>query len=315
MNTQDLIIKYALGIPKRFRRIQKNFFVNEMAKDFQALGYEVKAVSGKHKKVQGINLVAGNLEKARYIIVSNYDTPSHNYGNPMKYYPYNGASTYASSFLPTFAPVIIGLLFSLYIWLYQVPNFDFTNHFWNSLAWAIALFAAMVLPAFMCGNTANRVNFNRNTSGCIAALKTAELLSDEQRKVTAFVLTDYGCTRHTGDYILRNAIPDLIDHKTVIMLDCVGDKNGKWAVGYKKDTQSLADQMAACFNSEAEKVRCPKIDLRYTSFSFYPKSILISHPQKIADTYVIKNVATNHDTNCDHELIDELANALVKFCK
>ena len=42
MNTQDIIIKYALGIPARFKRLQKNFFVNEIGKDFQAQGFKSK---------------------------------------------------------------------------------------------------------------------------------------------------------------------------------------------------------------------------------------------------------------------------------
>ncbi len=315
MNTQDIIIKYALGIPARFKRLQKDFFVNEMGKDFQAAGYKVKAVKGKHKKTDGINLVAGDLDKARYLIVSNYDTPSHNFGNPMKYYPFNGAATYASSFLPTYTPVIIGLAFALYITFYQVPKFDMETNTFSTILWGAILFLSLILPAFMIGSVANKMNFNRNTSGCIAALKTAELLSAEQKKHVAFVLTDHGYQKHVGDYILRNSIPDSIDHKTVIMLDCVGDKDGKWVVGYKKDTQSLADQMAACFKTSAEKVRCPKVDLRYTSFSFYPKSILVSRPEKTGDSYYIKNTSTNKDINCDPQMIDELAEALVSFCK
>ena len=315
MNTQDIIIKYALGIPARFKRLQKNFFVNEMGKDFQAQGFQVKAIKGKHKKTEGINLVAGDLNKARYLIVSNYDTPSHNFGNPMKYYPFNGAANYASSFLPTYTPVIIGLAFALYITFMQAPHFDLETNKLATILWGAGLFISLILPAFMIGSVANKMNFNRNTSGCIAALKTAELLSDDQKKHVAFVLTDHGCQKHVGDYILRNSIPDSIDHKTVIMLDCVGDKAGKWVVGFKKDTQSIADQMAAGFKTGAEKVRCPKVDLRYTSSSFYPKSILISRPEKHGDSYIIKNVATNKDINCDPQMIDELAEALVAFCK
>ena len=315
MNTQDIIIKYALGIPARFKRLQKDFFVNEMGKDFQAAGYKVKAVKGKHKRTEGINLVVGDLDKARYLIVANYDTPSHNFGNPMKYYPYNGAATYASSFLPSYAPVLIGLAFALYVLFMQVPHFDMVNNKLMTIFWSAVLFAALILPAFMIGSVANKMNFNRNTSGCIAALKTAELLSNEQKKHVAFVLTDHGCLKHTGDYILRNSIPDTIDNKTVIMLDCVGDKEGKWAIGFKKISQSMADQMAACLKTDAEKVHCKKVDLRYTSFSFYPKSILISRPVKHGDSFIINNTATNKDIACDPAIIDELAEALVSFCK
>ena len=76
METQDLIIKYAIGISKRYRRKEKNFFVNEMGKDFKNAGYEVKAVRGKHNRVEGINMVAGDLKKADTIIIMAIHTPT-----------------------------------------------------------------------------------------------------------------------------------------------------------------------------------------------------------------------------------------------
>ena len=112
METQDLIIKYAIGISKRYRRKEKNFFVNEMGKDFKNAGYEVKAVRGKHNRVEGINMVAGDLKKADTIIIANYDTPAHIYGNPIKYYPFNGAASYSNALLSTFSSVFL-LAFSI----------------------------------------------------------------------------------------------------------------------------------------------------------------------------------------------------------
>lgn len=166
----------------------------------------------------------------------------------------------------------------------------------------------------MIGGLGNKLNFNRNTSGCIAALKTAELLSDEQKKHVAFVLTDYGCTRHIGDYLIRNELGDSVDNKTVILLDCVGEGN-MWGIGYKESSSALADRMEKCLDGSIIKHECPKEDLRYTSFSFYRKAILISRVKKYYDSYIVEHTACSQDINCKDKYIDDLAQAIVKFVK
>ena len=314
METQDLIIKYAIGISKRYRRKEKNFFVNEMGKDFKNAGYEVKAVRGKHNRVEGINMVAGDLKKSDTIIIANYDTPAHIYGNPMKYYPFNGAASYSNALLPTWAPMIICMIVAIYITLIQVPKLDYETKLISSIFWVVALFVSLITPAFMIGGLGNKLNFNRNTSGCIAALKTAELLSDEQKKHVAFVLTDYGCTRHIGDYLIRNELGDSVDNKTVILLDCVGEGN-MWGIGYKESSSALADRMEKCLDGSIIKHECPKEDLRYTSFSFYRKAILISRVKKYYDSYIVEHTACSQDINCKDKYIDDLAQAIVKFVK
>lgn len=314
MKTEDLIIKYAVGISKRYRRKEKNFFVNEMGKDFEALGYKVKAVRGYQKKIEGINLVAGDPKTADTIIIANYDTPSHIYGNPVKYYPFNGPASYSSALLPTWTPLIIAGLIGIYILIYQVPHLDFTARFWPSIFWAVMLFVCFISPAFMVGGFANRLNFNRNTSGCIAALKIAEKLDNNKRQHVAFVLTDYGCSRHVGDYILREGLGDAIDRKKVIMLDCVGD-GLMWAIGYKEQSKNMAEEISQLFNKKAEIQLCPKEDLRYTSFSFYSKAIIISRVKKLNDSYIVENTSCSKDINCKEKYIEELSDVVSTYIK
>ncbi len=298
MTTEDLIMKYAIGLHKRYSGKQKQMFVQVAAKDFNDLGYPVRANKGKHKGLKSINLMAGDVEQAETLIIANYDTPQHNFGNPMKYYPFNGVTTFVSGFLPIYAPMIIGGILMLYILLEQLPYLSFQNSFWNSLMWVSIFVVCAVVTPIMTIGIGNKVNFNRNTSGVVAALRLAQELNKEQRKKVAFVLTDNSCRNHGGDYLLRETLKDALDEKQVIMLDCIGDGD-TLVIGYKEDTKQDAKDMAECFKVRPKRHLCPKEDLRYTSFSFYPKGLLLARGNFYNDVLMVENVATNHDTNCD----------------
>lgn len=314
MNTQDLILKYAIGFSKRYTRQQKNIFINEIGKDFQSYGYRVNGAASKKKGGVSMNLHVGDVAHAKKIVVVNYDTPQHNFGNPMKYYPFNGPSTFASSFFPIYAPTIIGAIITLWIVVSFIPKLDFQNNLFFSIGTIAVLIVVMIGSFIMTKGIANKTNFNRNTSGVVAALKLAEELDDNQRKEVAFVLTDNGCTNHNGDYMLREALPKTIDERLVIMLDCVGNGDG-FVIGYKEDTKKEAVDLAACFKNKPKRKLCNKEELRYTSFSFYKKGLLISKGNFIKEELVVENISTNKDVICDEESIEEVVKAIKKYIR
>lgn len=311
MDTQDLVIKYGLGTPKRFSPKQKRFFINEIGKDFQQYGYNVVGKSGKMKSTRAVNLVVGDPKTASTIIVANYDTPTHNFGNPMKYHPFNGPATFASSFLPIYTPLIIGIIVLIYVVTQRAGNVDFDAKFWPSVFTVAAMLIAAILPPFMIVAVPNKINMNYNTSGCIGALKIAEKLSPEKRKNVAFVLTDQGCKKFAGDYLLREMVPD-IDDKLTIVLDCLGDGE-EFVIGYKEDTANEAKKLGRCFENRPKLHSCSKEDMRFSSFSYYLRGLKLSRVTADGASWIVKNVSTNHDINCDPKHIDEAVDGIVKF--
>lgn len=312
MNTQDLILKYAIGFSKRYTRGQKNAFINEIGKEFQSHGYRVNGAAAKKKGGVSMNLHVGDVGHAKTLVVVNYDTPQHNFGNPMKYYPFNGPSTFASSFFPIYAPAIIGGILTLWLIVSYLPKIDFQGNLFYSIAVVAVLVVIMLGSFIMTKGIANKTNFNRNTSSVIAALRLAEELEDNQRSKVAFVLTDNGCTNHNGDYMLREALPKTIDERLVIMLDCIG-AGSEFVIGYKDDTKKEAVDLAACFKNKPKRKLCNKDELRYTSFSFYKKGLLISKGNFMKEELVVENISTNKDVVCDEESIEEVVKALKKF--
>ncbi|MGN1345094.1 MAG: hypothetical protein ACI4U3_10965 [Traorella sp.] len=312
MDTKDLIIKYGIGTPKRYRSKEKKFFLNEIGKDFQELGYNVQGLYGKKKRNKAANLIIGDVMKADKIIIANYDTPAHNFGNPINYHPFNGPASYRSSFIPTATPLIISAVLMIYIIFVIFPKINFEEKLLFSLFWSLLFILATILPPIMMVGTANKVNFNYNTSGCLAILKTAEKLAPEQRKHVAFVLTDQGCRKFTGDWLLREKLPN-IDKKLIIMVDCIG-AGDRYAVGYREGTKGQAEKLAECFNEKALRVNCTNDSLKYTGFSYYPHGIKLSRIIIDGESLIVKNTASNHDYQCEDSYVDEVADALVKFC-
>lgn len=309
---EDLILKYGIGLSKRFTRKQKNTFINEIGKDFQTCGYRVQGAASKKKGSYAVNLHVGDVGKSKKIIVVNYDTPQHNFGNPMKYYPFDGPATFASSFFPIYAPSIIGGVLALWLVISYVPKIDFSTSFIYSLCVSVTLIVVMIVSFLLTKGIANKVNFNRNTSSVLVALMLASELSDEDREKVAFVLTDNGCTNHAGDYMLREALPTTIDQRLVIMLDCVGDGE-EFVIGYKEDSKKEAVELAEQFKTKPKRKLCNKEELRYTSFSFYKKALLVSKGNFKNDSLVVENISTNQDTNCDIESLNQVVRALKRF--
>ena len=256
--------------------------------------------------------MVGDVANAKKIVIANYDTPQHTYGNPMTYYPFNGPSTFSSSILPIYTPAILGGVFMLFLVLVMLPKLDFSNNMPLSVLIVIIIILTAILSFILTKGVANKVNFNRNTSGVVAALALAEKLADSDNKDTAFILTDNGCTNHAGDYMVRDALPKTIDQRNVILLDCVG-AGEEFYIGYKETSKKMASDIRSKFDEEVGLIACPPENLRYTSFSFYQKAVIISRIIKSGESLIVKNVSTNNDTTCDAQANAVLVSALHKY--
>lgn len=309
---EDLILKYTIGFPCRYTRKQKNRFLNEVGKEFQAMGYEVRATAAKVKRSAAMNLHVGNVSKAKKIIVVNYDTPAYTFGIRTKYYPLDGPATFASNLMPAYLPMIMVGLLSLWIAYSQLTKINFADNFIFSAGVIVLFMGLLGLSYFIAKGIGNKVNFNRNTSSIIVALQLASQLDSSKREEIAFVLTDNGCTNHAGDYMLRQALPTTIDQRQVILLDCVG--NGEEIViGYKEKSKELADKVAKSFNEDVRKKLCSTESLVYTSFSFYENAILITCAQDDNGSFVVENIGSKKDIICDGKRIEQIVESLMKI--
>lgn len=307
LNIQDLFFHYGIEIPRRFSRREKDFFLRGCGKVFGPCGCQMKYVHKKVKGTDAANLVAGDVEGADTVLIANYDTPAHDYGNPMYYYPLDGRASLMASLVPTYAPALVSIMVIIYIlWAWR-KYIDFSARPLVSFVLVAVMVLATILGWLFSGNVGNKINMNRNTSGVVAAMAVMQQLSPEARRKTAVILSDDGCYGHAGDYLNRMEY-SCLDHKHVIVLNCVG-VGEDLLIGYRKGSRQLAKDVSSVLKG-SQMISCENNALKYSSFSFYPSGILIARTD--SDTHVVRN-SGGKDIDVDVEKMKDLCDSLAAW--
>lgn len=241
--------------PVRKSGKQKQSFRAWVQAYLEELGYAVSIESGSfHSK----NVVAGDPERAKYLVTAHYDTCARMYV-PNLITPCN---------LLTF------LLYQIFICLLLIVptlaagwlvGYLADSFFAGYILWMVLLWSGIAL---MMIGPANPSNANDNTSGVVTLLEIAKSLPEKDRKNVCFVLFDLEEAGLIGSASHRKAHKKASDSQMVLNLDCVGDGNEILffpAARLKKDKRRLAPlgKITGEFGKKSISV-CSK------GFSIYP---------------------------------------------
>lgn len=213
----------------------------------RALGYDASLQDcGK-----AVNVVAGDVERAKLIYAAHYDTPLREPlptilcpTRPVTYLLYQ-ALTPVLVLVGSFV-FSVGVTFAL-----NLPNLT------------LPLFLLLLLGAlaYLRFGPSETRNANANTSGVAALLGTAEQLTPRDRGKVAFVFLDGGSDNARGAKGFRKRYPSAKE-KPVICLDCVGSgdellilpgKGARW-------DGELLDAINAGFENSESKTCYDKVD-------------------------------------------------------
>ena len=194
--------RIAREYPTRFQPREKEAFRLYLMGALRELGYEAA--------LRGANVVAGDVETARLLLVAHYDTPLKTLLPPL--------------ILPT-RPVTALLYLALTPVLALLGSFviAFALTFaLNEPRWTLPLFLALLLGAllYLRFGPAETRNLADNTSGVAALLETAAALTPGVRAKVAFAFLDGGFGGMSGAKKLRANYPATRE-KTVINVNCV----------------------------------------------------------------------------------------------
>jgi hypothetical protein len=284
--------------PSRFRRKEKDAFLDYCKQEFAALGYGEEEIM-LQKKGGGTNLIAGP-PGADILVTAHYDTPASN-GLMLAAAPLVGQT------LCNLVIIITGALAVAASYVTQVFTGSFIIY---SLIYA-ALFILLGV-SFLVKNKENR---NDNTSGVIGVFTIAALAADNPglRKKCAFVLFDNEEWGLMGSLAFSKwrgkEYPDKKD-AAVINLDCIG--NGDILLLAAKNGHEVLDAAADFLQAEGFSVEKKKSSMIFLSdHAHFSKGIMISFVKKSKLGYLyLPKIHTGKDIICDLENLGRLASAV-----
>lgn len=287
----------------RKSRKQKQLF-REAAQDyFENLGYQVSVEKGR---LGAQNLVIGNAEQAKYLITAHYDTcagmPFPNLITPKSFWGFLGYQL-----LSTFLLMIPAIL------AYWVA-FAISGSSWIAFLCAYPLLIA-VLVILMVG-PANPHTANDNTSGVVAVLQLAKMLSEDPGKKFAFVLFDLEESGLVGSASYRRKHKVATSNQMILNLDCIGEGDELWLFPggrVRKDPERML-----LLQSLAGQVGDKSIHIHEKGFSVYPSDqgnfpygVGICALKKTRKGLLYMNkIHTRHDTVLDSENVNLLCQRL-----
>lgn len=266
MDTKDLIVRYGAIFRKRFTNKEKLRFLSGISQDFSAAGYNSSAMSAKRGTTKAYNLYVGDIQKAKTIIMANYDTPIKSLGL-FPYTPLSTKNAKGNHLIAALIPFLIVCLVSV-LFITRVLSPVWSDGIFNAqdgLVFIIVFLLAVILVRYANG-IPNKNNIVRNTSGVIACLEIAQTIRNKES--VAFVLTDFGCLNRFGEIMLESTHKEKINSKKIIILDSIGG-DGDVFVGYNdvRDYYGGNEKITSidCSQDSYAYTAAYKISLKYTT--------------------------------------------------
>ena len=207
--------RIAREYPLRCKPKEKEAFRLYLMGALREMGYTPKLQSRETAlKIGGnvTNVVVGDPETARLVLVAHYDTPLKSLLPPLLM---PGRPLTALLYL-ALTPLLV-MLGSL------VASFALTMPL-NAPHWTLPLFLMLLLAAllYLRFGPAETRNLNDNTSGVAALLETAAALTPHYRGQVAFAFLDGAFGGMSGAKALRKAYPATRE-KVVVNVNCVAE--------------------------------------------------------------------------------------------
>ena len=285
-----------------------------MDEDFKALGMEGSVLMKKRFSVfPRYDYVYGNLKQAKNILVIPYDTPERCLWYKNTYYVNNGTKNQNAGLVQTFVPIIVFYLLFVVL-LYVLPPYFPTAGAQAAISLISLLLMALILVALTKGFP-NKKNFNRNTSGILAALEIADAIGVDGRRKTAFVFTDANKGVFFGDMILKDELSFMNRNPNVIQLNCVGDGE-ELSIGYTQGNRKSANELVKCCKGDVKHEMCElkEEERQNSSMAHYKKGLLVTSGTMNEKGYLVTmKTASGKDCVLDDALIDTVTEMLKRF--
>lgn len=305
---KDLMMLFGVTFAKRYTNGQKRIFYSHAYPFFQKMGYTVESQKVKKNSSRVVNIIIGDMERAKYIILCPYDTPSKAL-LPYKYFPFNWSENLRQEKIELFLRSIF------YIGSCALAYFTF-NYFlsFSTFLKVISIIVFLFLLTFcyrLIVGIPNRVNFNKNSASVALVAALAE--KTKTNKSVCYVLLDKNTSSNAGLKVLAQ------DHRTqnkvFVYLDCV-------SYG-----EVLACVHGHSMNIEAEKLidSFPGLQvvdrtfeeerLKDTNLQVFPQMLHLCVGRIENGKFVVQNTRSKNDYKVDIPNLEKLQKGLLMFVK
>lgn len=291
--------------PVRRSKSQKRAFRKDVTAYLKGLGYSCRT----EKAGFGVrNLLAGDPEKAEFLITAHYDT------GPRLLFPHLTVPCELPFFLLYqllffFATLLLPAIFALV--LYGLTR---------NLIFAYWLFFGLVLLMLLwrLAGPANRHNANGNTSGVVTVLSVAQSLPEALRHKVCYVFFDKKEVCFLGSYAYRKRHSSAVLHQTVLNLDCVGNGNEivffpTKQVKRNKNTMEMLDSLYGRYGKKALWTRKRGFGFCPSDHNNFPNGIGITALRRCALGRYLGPIHTNWDVRLDQTNVNILRAALISL--
>ncbi len=308
MTFDELVIKYGVIGGIRYSEPDKVNFLNNIGKDFQSLGYEVKILRKDYKRFSGINCYIGDVANAKNLVIANYDTCKDSFNPDYKYLPFNRKLSERELNEKSKERAIKIILLGAVIMFLGTMYIPFNEAVRRIFVLVITVLMTGMAYIFLKG-APSKVSANLNTSGVLALLELAK----DKPKDTAFILTDRFFVDNLGDLMVREALPKTIDSKKVIYLSAIG--NGEHTVlAYKEGNLKFAKDIAKA-NRDLDLFALDENGLFNNPLHYYDNAVMITVADKFNDLYEISNVASDEDVKISEDTFNSVVNLVKNYLK
>lgn len=221
----DWVIRYNHLFRARYTKKQKKKFLQSFLTDLTAIRQDVE-VRGDKKDSDSYHIVVGDLERARYVLATYYDTPAI-YQGAYKFFDSKSQQKKTTRPIIFYAlfMLVLGVILTYYV---SIPIFNNGISF-KSVVLVLFYFIYFWIFGKVTSGWPEKHNVIRNNSSVLYLL---QYIAKQPKSKFAFVFYDNGCQ---GDKSIQKILKKLnINKQTLFVLDCIGGPENLTIVSNKK---------------------------------------------------------------------------------
>lgn len=291
------------AFPVRKSKKQKESFRAEALDYFSNLGYQTSVEKGT---LGARNVIAGDPEKAKYLITAHYDTcarlPIPNLITPCSLLLFLGYQILLTILI--LIPPLIGSSLASYLSPY--------------LTLFVFEMLLLIMIVLIMAGPANPSNVNDNTSGVIAVMDMAKAMPEHLREHVCFVLFDLEEAGLIGSSSYQSKHRKQTCNQLVFNFDCIGEGDDILLIptGKLKKDAALISALKQCSRNRGDK----QIHLLDRGFAIYPSDqtqfpfgIGICAMKTSRFGWYLAKIHTPKDTVLDYENVNILRDSLIDW--